>query len=430
MPKIEPLANKMRPSKIEEVIGQKHLLGQNKPIYRMVKNKKISSLILFGPAGVGKTTIANAIANSIDIPFRALNGVTDGKKEIDTVIKEAKANDETYLLYIDEIHRLTKTQSEPLLPAMENGTIILVGSTTESVYHSLPSGILSRSTVYELHPLKSEDIVEGLKRALTDKVNGLGEYKVDFSDELLEFISQTVGGDMRSALTALETVVISNTDLENEEVVVVTEEMITDVTSKKSLGYSGENSRYDLMSALQKSIRGSDTDAALIYLAMLIESGDLVSILRRLGVILFEDCSLSSQNGMMADVISALNTAEKVGFPEARIPLANAVIMMCLSPKSSSAYEAINKAIGIVNSQKINIPKKLRDTHYAGAKDLNNGVDYLYPHNYKIPVFGSWVKQQYLPEGLENIRVYEPVNAGREQKLAEVYEKLTEMKNK
>lgn len=253
MTKIRPLAYRMRPTKIEEVIGQKHLLSEDKPLYRMIKNKRLSSMILFGPPGIGKTTIASAIAGSLDVPFVALNGVTDGKKEIDAVIKKAKEEDTTYLLYIDEIHRLTKTQSEPLLPVMEDGTIVLISSTTESVHHKLPSGILSRSTVYELNPLSDKDIEEGLRRALLDKEKGLGNFNVKISDESLEFLSGTTGGDMRSALTALETVVITHSD-ENSEEVEITTEMIEGVIKKKALNYNGADSKYNLMSSFQNYI--------------------------------------------------------------------------------------------------------------------------------------------------------------------------------
>lgn len=254
MTKHIPLAHRIRPTKIEEVIGQKHLLGENKPLYRMIKNSQLSSMILFGPAGVGKTTIASAIAGSIDMPFVALNGVTDGKKEIDAVIKEAKTEETTYCLYIDEVHRLTKTQSEPLLPAIEDGTIVLISSTTESVYHSLPSGILSRCTVYELNPLKTNDIVEGLTRALEDKENGLGEFNVTFDDDALVHLADNTGGDMRSALNALETVVITNSHKGSSENVNITVEMVEEVTNKKGLGFNGNDTKYDLMSAFQKYI--------------------------------------------------------------------------------------------------------------------------------------------------------------------------------
>lgn len=429
MSKIQPLAHRVRPTVIEDVIGQKHLLGEHKSLYRMIKNNRVSSMILYGPPGIGKTTIASAIAGSVQIPFRALNGVTDGKKEIDAVIKEAKKEDVTYCLFIDEIHRLTKTQSEPLLPAIEDGTIVLIGATTESVYHSLPSGILSRCTLYELEPLKAEDIVVGLKRALANEENGMGDYLVHFDDDVLLHLAETTGGDMRSALNALETVIITNAEIGSKEIVTITNEMVEEVTEKKNLGYNGKDSFYDIQSAFQKSIRGSDVNGALYYLGMMIESGDLVTICRRLSIIAFEDVSLAAPDTWSA-TMAAVECAEKVGFPEARIPLANAVALLCLSPKSNSAYKALDMAIAdIQNGQVHPIPKHLRDTHYAGATERGH-VGYLYPHNYNVGSFGSWIPQQYLPDALKDREYYVPKEAGREKQMADVYRKLTESQHK
>lgn len=423
--KIQPLPNAIRPKKVEEVIGQTHLLGPNKPLARMIQNRKISSIILFGPAGIGKTTIATAIAGSMEMPFVALNGVTDGKKEIDAVIKRAKAEDVTYLLFVDEIHRLSKTQSEPLLPAMENGEIVLIGATTESVYHSLPSGILSRSTVYELKPLSPEEIEKGLARALADKESGLGEYAVTFEAGVLSHLAETTGGDMRSALTALETVVVTNAERGRTEPVTVTFAMVEEVVAKKALGYNGKDSAYDLMSAFQKSIRGSDVDAALYYLALLIESGDLVSICRRLSITAFEDISLADPSVWSA-TMAAVDCAEKVGFPEARIPLANAVSLLCLSPKSNSAYKAVDRALADIQEGQVHpIPLHLRDAHYKSAKSRGHGVDYLYPHAH-----GGWVDQQYLPDAIQKREYYEPIKTGKEKQLGDLYDKIKQRKNR
>lgn len=426
--KIQPLADRIRPSKIEEVIGQKHLLGENKPIYRMVKNKQLSSMIFFGPAGIGKTTIARAIANSVDIPFVALNGVTDGKKEIDTVIKNAEKEDRTYLLYIDEIHRLTKTQSEPLLPAIENGTIVLVSSTTESVYHSLPSGILSRCTVYELFPLSTSDIQEGLERALSDKEKGLGDFNVSLDEGVLEHIAGSTGGDMRSALNALEVLLITNADKGSATPTVITIDMVEEATNKKNLGYNGENTRYDLMSAFQKSLRGSDVNAGWYYLGMLLESGDLVSVCRRLSIIAFEDVGLA-QPSVWSAVMAAVDCAEKVGLPEARIPLGDAVALICLSPKSNSAHVGFDSAIADIRAGKVYpIPSYLQDAHYAGAAKLGRGMGYQYPHSFPRTNFGGWVNQEYLPEELVGTEYYKPIEAGAEKLNAQVYEMFKKVK--
>lgn len=428
--KIHPLASRMRPKFIDDVIGQKHLLGEYKPLYKMIKNKQLSSLILFGPPGIGKTTIANAIANTLEVPFVALNGVTDGKKEIDAVIKKAKEEDVTYVLYIDEIHRLTKTQSEPLLPVMENGTIILISSTTESVYHKLPSGILSRSTVFELKPLTNDEILEGLKRAVNDKENGLGEYKFVISDEVLSFLSQLTGGDMRAALNGLEMVVVTHSEKEGE-VVEITTEMAEQVMNKKSLSFNGQDSKYNIISAMQKSIRGSDTDAALYYTSLMLESGDLETVTRRLSIIAFEDIGLAATHGTLSDVISALDTAEKVGMPEARIPIGYVVVKLCLSPKSNTAYAAINRTFqDIHNGSVFPVPKHLCDSHYSSAVERGHGVGYLYPHDTPIPNFGGWVKQNYLPEEITGRRYYEPLDSGQEKVLGEVYKRLYEAQNK
>ena len=428
---IRPLAHRMRPTKIDEVIGQKHLLGSGKPLFKMIENGRLSSLILFGPPGIGKTTIANAIAGTLQIPFAALNGVAAGKKESDAVIKKAKEEQVTYLLYIDEIHRLTKTQSEPLLPVMEDGTIILISSTTESVYHKLPSGILSRSTVYELEPLSVEDIATGLQRALKDEEKGLGKYNVSMEEGVLDFIAGTTGGDMRSALTALETVVLTHGQIGGETALITTE-MAEGVTHKKALGYNGNDSKYDLMSAFQKSIRGSDPNAALYYMTMLLESGDLESVTRRLGVICFEDVGLAGARGTWADVVAAIDCAEKVGLPEARLPLASAVVLLCLSPKSNSTHDAVLMATQDIQNGNVHpIPKHLRDTHYAGAVERGH-VGYKYPHDkkYQVGGFGGWVPQQYLPDAIKQTEYYLPKNAGNEKQMAEIYQKLHSAQNK
>lgn len=430
MSKYIPLAHRIRPRVIEEVIGQKHLLGESKPLYRMIKNKRLSSLIFTGPPGVGKTTISSAIAGSIDIPFVALNGVTDGKKEIEKVIQKAKTEERTYLLYIDEIHALSRTQCEPLLPSTEGGEIVLIASTTKSVYHSLPSGILSRCTVYELNPLEIPDILLGLKRALKDKERGLGEYNVHFKDSVLKHLAEVTGGDMRSALNALETIVITNSDIESEETTEISLGMVEEVTNKKHLGFNGDDTKYDLLSSFQKGIRGSDINASMYYLGLLLESGDLISVCRRLSIIAFEDVSLGDPSAWSA-TMAAVACAEKVGLPEARIPLANAVALLCLSPKSNTAYKALDMAItDIKNGHVYPIPRHLRDSHYAGAVKRGNGVGYLYPHDYILGSFGGWVQQQYLPDELKERQYYKPKEVGREKHLAEIYRKLRELQNK
>ncbi|MCK2000611.1 replication-associated recombination protein A [[Brevibacterium] frigoritolerans] len=424
---MRPLAYRIRPTKIEDVIGQEHLLGENKPIRKMVENKQLSSMLLFGPPGIGKTTIAQSIAGSTDIPFRSLNAVTSGKKDLETIGKEAIASDTSILLYIDEIHRYSKTQIEYLLPFMESGEIIVIGSTTESVFHSLPAAILSRSSIFELKPLSSEQISIGLKRAISDKVHGLGKFDVEYDDEAILFMAETTGGDMRSALNTLESVVISNL---HENKVSLSVEMAEKFIEKKHLGYNGETTRYNLMSSMQKSIRNSDVDASLYYLAQLLESGDLPSIHRRLLVIADEDIGLANSNAS-THVLTAVTISERVGLPEARITLAKAVIELCLSPKSNSAYTAIDVALATLKTgESYEPPRHLLDAHYAGAKTIGAGQGYLYPHNYPVQKLGAWVNQQCLPDKLVGTKFYSPNEVGHERAFADMYHTINEAKKR
>lgn len=425
MTKIRPLAYRMRPSKIEEVIGQAHLLGPNKPIRKMVDSKQLTSLLLFGPPGIGKTTIAQSIAGNIDIPFRSLNAVTANKKDLDTVIKEAYSSDSSILLFIDEIHRFTKSTLEILLPAMESGDLIIIGSTTNSVFHVLPSAILSRCSVFELKPLSTPDVVIGLKRALEDKTSGLGAYNIEYSEEVLMFLAETTGGDMRSALNTLEAVVISNL---NDNKLFLTVDMIEKFTEKKHLSYNGESTKYNLLSALQKSIRGSDVDASLYYLALLLENGDLQNIHRRLLVIADEDIGLGNVN-VSTHVLTAVQISERVGLPEARIPLAKVVIELCLSPKTNTSYKALDAAITLVKQgHSYEPPNHLKDNHYAGAARLNI-EGYKYAHDYPASKIGAWVNQQYLPDKLVGAQFYFPKENGHEKAFSDVYQMISTAKN-
>lgn len=424
MTKIRPLAYRMRPSRIEEVIGQAHLLGPNKPIRKMVDSKQLTSLLLFGPPGIGKTTIAQSIAGNIDMPYRSLNAVTANKKDLDVVIKEAYSSDSSILLFIDEIHRFTKSTLEILLPAMESGDLIIIGSTTNSVFHSLPSAILSRCSVFELKSLSAPEVVTGLKRALEDKTSGLGAYNIECSEEVLMFLAETTAGDMRSALNTLESVVISNL---NDDKLVLTTDMIEKFTEKKHLSYNGES--YNLLSALQKSIRGSDVDASLYYLALLLEIGDLHSIHRRLLVISDEDISLGNVN-VSTHVLTAVQISERVGLPEARIPLAKAVIELCLSPKTNASYKALDAATTLIKQgHSYEPPNHLKDNHYAGASRLNI-KGYKYAHDYPASKIGAWVEQQYLPDELVGTQFYYPKENGHEKAFANIYHMILEAKKR
>ncbi|MFD3449323.1 replication-associated recombination protein A [Microbacteriaceae bacterium 4G12] len=416
----QPLAHRMRPTTIEDVIGQEHLVGEGKILRRMVEANHIQSMILYGPPGTGKTSIARAIAGSTGTPFRLLNAVTHNKKDMEIAVEEAKMS-RRLLLILDEVHRLDKGKQDFLLPHLESGLITLIGATTSNPFHAINSAIRSRCQIFELHALTEQDVITGLHRALTDKEKGLGQYNVSISEEALHHFAVSSGGDIRSAYNALELAVLSTPKQEDEKIEIslsVAEECL----QKKSFVHDKDgDAHYDVLSAFQKSIRGSDVNAALHYLARLIEAGDLQSISRRLLVIAYEDIGLANpQAGARA--LAAIEVAERIGFPEARIPLANVVIELCLSPKSNSAYKAIDGALQDLRTRNTgDVPAHLKDAHYKGASSLGRGIGYLYPHDYP----NGWVSQQYLPDAIKNRRYYEPKESGKfEQALASVYEKL------
>ncbi|BAB04976.1 replication-associated recombination protein A [Halalkalibacterium halodurans] len=418
--KKQPLAYRMRPSNIDEVIGQQHLVGEGKIIRRMVDAGQLSSMILYGPPGVGKTSIAQAIAGSTDTHYKLLNAVVNNKKDMEIVVEEAKMSGQLILI-LDEVHRLDKGKQDFLLPHLEKGLLILIGATTANPFHSINPAIRSRCQIFELTPLTTDEIKVALTRALTDKTHGLGEEPVVISDEALAHFAFACGGDVRSALNGLELAVRStqpNVKGEKEITLSVAEECI----QRKSFHHDKDgDAHYDVLSAFQKSIRGSDVNAALHYLARLIEAGDLVSIGRRLLVIAYEDIGLANpQAGPRT--LAAIEAAERLGFPEGRIPLANAVVELCLSPKSNSAYVALDAAIADIRKGHVgSVPAHLKDAHYKGAEQLGRGIGYKYPHDYER----GWVKQQYLPDSLKSRAYYEPKRTGKfEDALADVYEKL------
>lgn len=417
----KPLAFLMRPRTIEEVVGQQHLVGNGKIIARMVKAQQLTSMILYGPPGIGKTSIASAIAGSTNYAFRTLNAVTNNKKDMEIVAAEAKMSGRVILL-LDEVHRLDKAKQDFLLPYLENGMIILIGATTSNPYHAINPAIRSRCQIFELKPLTSDDIKMALIRAINDPERGFGKLSIQLSKEALQHFAEGTNGDLRSALNALELAVMS-TDQNQEGLIQIDLPIAEECLQKKSFAYDKDgDGHYDVISAFQKSIRGSDVNAALHYLGRLIEAGDLVSISRRLLVIAYEDVGLASPQAG-ARTLAAIEAAERLGFPEARIPLADAVIELCLSPKSNSGISAIDAALddiqkGITGE----VPDHLKDAHYKGAKELGHGIGYLYPHNYEA----GWVKQQYLPNRLKNKRYYQPKKTGKfEQALATVYERLS-----
>ena len=407
----------MRPQKIEDVVGQADLVGPGKIIRRMVEAKLLSSMILYGPPGTGKTSIASAIAGSTKYAFRTLNAATDSKKELEQVVLEAKMSG-TVILLLDEIHRLTKPKQDFLLPHLESGRIILVGATTENPYISINPAIRSRTQIFEVKPLSPADVKIAINRALTDKKNGLGKLKINLTPEALEHLSQVTHGDLRSALNGLE-LAAKSTPPAADGLITIDLDVIEECVQKKALVHDKDgDAHYDVISAFQKSIRGSDADAALHYMGRLIEAGDLPSISRRLLTIAYEDIGLANPQAA-ARTVQAVTAAEKIGFPEARIPLAVAVIDLCLSPKSNSAITAIDAALAdLAKGNYGEIPSHLRDSHYQGAAKLGRGVDYKYPHDY----LHDWVKQDYLPSKLKQKHYYQPKDNGRyEQALKEQY---------
>ncbi|MCA1056260.1 replication-associated recombination protein A [Rossellomorea aquimaris] len=417
---IKPLAYKMRPRTIDEIIGQQHLVGEGKIIDRMVKAKQLSSMILYGPPGIGKTSIASAIAGSTKYRFKTLNAVTNNKKDIQIVAEEAKMSGKVILL-LDEVHRLDKGKQDFLLPYLENGMITLIGATTSNPYHAINPAIRSRCQIFELKPLTTEEMKTALNRAIEDKDRGLGDYSLDISDRAVEHFASSSFGDVRSSLNALELAVLS-TSPDEEGTIHIDVGIAEECLQKKSFSHDKDgDAHYDVLSAFQKSIRGSDVNAALHYLGRLVEAGDLPSISRRLLVIAYEDIGLANP-GAGSRTLAAVETAEKIGFPEARIPLANAIIELCLSPKSNSAISAIDSALADIRKGKSGeVPDHLKDAHYKGASELGRGVEYKFPHDYE----SGWVAQTYLPDRLKNARYYNPKSTGKfEQAMAGIYEKI------
>ena len=426
---MKPLAYRMRPQTLDQVVGQQHLIGPGKIIRRMVEARLLSSMILYGPPGIGKTSIASAIAGSTKYAFRKLNAATDGKKQLQQVAAEGKMSG-TVILLLDEIHRLDKTKQDFLLPLLESGQVILIGATTENPYISISPAIRSRCQIFELKPLSAQDASNAIDRALTDKENGLGNYHVELTDDARALLIEKGNGDMRSTLNSLELAVLStkqelkDNHQDTDSIVITQQEMADSIQMKVQNFDSSGDGHYDLVSAFQKSIRGSDTDAALHYLARLIESGDLISICRRLSVIAYEDVGLANPSAA-EHAILAIQAAQTLGFPEARIPLANAVIELSLSPKSNSAITAIDRAIDDVKNKNIgSIPANLKDAHYAGAKKLGHGVNYIYPHDFE----NDWVAQQYLPDNLLTASYFTPKgNSKVEERYKLIYQKLKKM---
>lgn len=410
----------MRPQHIDEVIGQQHLVGKGQMIRRMVEAERLYSMVLYGPPGTGKTSMAIGIANSLGLRYKLLNAAIDKKKDMEIAVEEAKMSGKLVVI-LDEVHRLDKAKQDFLLPHLESNLITLIGCTTSNPYHAINPAIRSRCHIFELHPVEVEDIIQALNRALKDDKNGLGQLPIDIEKEALEHFALSANGDIRSALNGLELAAYSTPKDENG-IIKIDLHSAEASMQKKSLTYDKDgDGHYDVLSAFQKSIRGSDTDAALHYLARLIEAGDLDSIARRMLVCAYEDIGLANpQAGPRT--LAAIEAAERVGFPEARIPLSVAIIELCLSPKSNSAYQALDAAIAdIRKGNPGDIPAHLKDAHYKGAEKLGRGVEYKYPHSYD----SGWVKQQYLPDKLKHKQYYHPKETGKfEKNLKQIYENL------
>ena len=402
----KPLAIKLAPNSLSEVIGQKHLIGKDKILTNLVKNKKLFSMILYGKPGIGKTSIANALVKDLNVRYRFLNATINTKKDLDVVIEEARLYDGIVLI-MDEIHRLNKDKQDVLLPQLESGLITLIGMTTSNPYHAINPAIRSRCQLFELQELDTNDIIEGLKRAI--KHPDLAG--IDIDDKSINLIAKLAGNDLRYAYNLLEISYYSTDDKK------ITEEKIRTINNKPAF-FSDKNGdgHYDLLSAFQKSIRGSDVDASLHYLGRLIIEGDLDSIYRRMSVIAYEDIGLANP-AIGPRVDAAINAAERVGLPEARIPLGTIVAEMALSPKSNTAHIALDKAIeDIENGNVGNVPNHIK----------TSSTEYKYPHDYK----GAYVVQQYLPDKIKNKKYYTPKDIGYEKQIKEIYTKLEHLKNK
>lgn len=424
----EPLAYRMRPKTIDEIAGQEDVIGQHTALYKMIKNGHVPSMLLYGEPGVGKTSLAHAIAGTVNLPFIPINATVAGKKDIEDVVAESRMTGKV-ILFLDEIHRFNKLQQDALLPHVENGSIILIGATTENPFHDVNPAIRSRcGEIKQLKRLREQDVVKLIVRAVEDEQRGLGRTKLSITDVQIGKIAAGSNGDARKALTLLESVVYASD--EEDGVTIVEDSVIDNLVDR--IGVYGDKKGshfYNLLSALQKSVRGSDVDAALYYMAHLLEVGDLTAVSRRLLVMAYEDVGLAN-TAVGGHVLQAVQAAERLGLPEARIPLANAVVEMCLSPKSNSAYKALDNAISAIRSGKTgDIPAHLRDAHYAGAISLGH-EGYLYPHDKPLGTFGGWVDQQYLPDHLKDTSFYKPVIAGEEKRMAAIHEKLKTMKKK
>lgn len=419
-----PLASRLRPRTLDEIVGQKHILGKDKLLYRAIRADKLSSLIFYGPPGTGKTTIARVIANTTKADFTQLNATVAGKKDMEAVVNRAKDNLGMYgrktILFVDEIHRFNKGQQDYLLPFVEDGTVILIGATTENPYFEVNGALLSRSVIFELKALEKSDILELIHRALTDKERGMGAYQAEITGEAADFLADIAGGDARSALNAIELGVLT-TEPSGDGRIHLTLEVMSECIQKRTVRYdkTGDN-HYDTISAFIKSMRGSDPDAAVYYLAKMIYAGeDERFIARRIMICASEDVGNADPMALTV-AVSAAQAVERIGFPEAQIILAQAASYVACAPKSNSAVNAIFAAMESVKTKRTSVPPHLQDAHYPGAGKLDHGTGYKYAHDYP----NHYVEQQYLPDEVLGEKFYELSDNGYEKQIKEHFKKI------
>ncbi len=418
--KESPLAARMRPATLDEVVGQQHIIGKDKLLYRAIKADKISSVLFYGPPGTGKTTLAKVIANTTSAQFTQINATSAGKKDMEEVVARAKEAKGMYgkktILFIDEIHRFNKGQQDYLLPFVEDGTIVLIGATTENPYFEVNTALISRSIVFELKPLELEDIKQLIQKAVYDEKKGMGAYKAKIDEEAVEYLAQLSGGDARHALNAVELGVMT-TNRSEDGFIHITTEVISECIQKRVLRYDkGGDEHYDTISAFIKSMRGSDPDAAVYYLARMLYAGESVTfVARRIMICAAEDVGNADPNALVVATNASL-AVERIGMPEAQIILAQAATYVACAPKSNAAVMAISNAMSEVQaSGNLPIPTHLQDAHYKGAAKLGHGIGYKYAHDYP----NNYVKQQYLPYELNGKEFYKPSGNGYEVKIRE-----------
>ena len=420
-----PLAARMRPTTLEEFVGQEQIVGKDKLLYRAIKGDRLGSLIFYGPPGTGKTTLAKIISNTTKSEFVQINATTAGIKDIKDTVTAAKERlgmfGKKTILFIDEIHRFNKTQQDTLLPHVEDGTLVLIGATTENPYFEVNRALVSRSVIFSLEPLRQKDIASLLRRALADEEKGLGSYHAKMDEDALDFLSNTANGDARAALNALELAVLT-TDPDDDGMIHITLSVAEDCIQRRALQYDkGGDNHYDTISAFIKSMRGSDPDAALYYLAKMIYAGeDPKFIARRVVICAAEDVGNADPHALQV-AVSAMQAVNFIGMPEGRIPLAQAVTYVSCAPKSNAAYLGIDKALADVRNVQIKgVPPHLRDGHYSGSHDLGNAIGYKYAHDYP----DHYVEQQYLPDELVGTVYYDMSNNGVERRMKEHMKRL------